>query len=66
MSGGRRPMTGSPTRRRVLRLACGMLLAASAASAQEPGRVYRLGGLRNSPRAALHWIAFFDELELPR
>ena len=62
MSGGRRPMTGSPTRRRVLRLACGMLLAASAASAQEPGRVYRLGGLRNSPSAAPHWIAFFDEL----
>jgi putative ABC transport system substrate-binding protein len=30
--------------------------------AQEPGRVYRLGGLHQSPREAPHHVAFFDEL----
>ena len=29
---------------------------------QEPGRTYRLGVLANSPRNAVHWLAFFDEL----
>jgi putative tryptophan/tyrosine transport system substrate-binding protein len=33
-----------------------------AASAQEPGRTYRLGGLINFPRTGLHWVAFFEEL----
>jgi len=39
-----------------------MLLAAPAAAAQEPGRVYWVGGLHSSPRDAPQWIAFFDEL----
>ena len=29
---------------------------------QEAGRTYRLGVLANSPRDAVHWLAFFDEL----
>jgi ABC-type uncharacterized transport system substrate-binding protein len=32
------------------------------ASAQEPGRTYRLGGLTPSPRDAPHYVAFFGEL----
>jgi putative tryptophan/tyrosine transport system substrate-binding protein len=33
-----------------------------AAIAQEAGRTYRVGGLSPSPRDALHYAAFFDEL----
>jgi ABC-type uncharacterized transport system substrate-binding protein len=33
-----------------------------AARAQEPGRIYRLGGVHASPRDAPHHVAFFDEL----
>lgn len=33
-----------------------------AARAQEPGRVYRLGGLNSSPRDAPHHVAMLDEL----
>jgi len=29
---------------------------------QDAGRTYRLGVLANSPRDAVHWLAFFDEL----
>jgi ABC-type uncharacterized transport system substrate-binding protein len=32
------------------------------ASAQEPGRTYRLGGLTPSPRDAPHYVGLFDEL----
>jgi ABC transporter substrate binding protein len=32
------------------------------ASAQEPGRTYRLGGLTPSPRDAPHYVALFGEL----
>jgi putative tryptophan/tyrosine transport system substrate-binding protein len=34
-----------------------------AARAQEPGRIYRVGGLHASPRDAPHHIAFFAELQ---
>jgi putative ABC transport system substrate-binding protein len=33
-----------------------------AARAQEPGRIYRVGGLHSSPRDAPHHLALFDEL----
>ena len=33
-----------------------------AARAQEPGRIYRVGGVSSSPRNAAHFIAMFDEL----
>jgi putative tryptophan/tyrosine transport system substrate-binding protein len=33
-----------------------------AARAQEPGRIYRVGGLHASPRDAPHHLALFDEL----
>jgi putative tryptophan/tyrosine transport system substrate-binding protein len=33
-----------------------------AVRAQEPGRIYRLGGLTNIPRTAPHFVALFDEL----
>ena len=33
-----------------------------AARAQEPGRIYRLGGLHASPRDALHHLALFEEV----
>src|SRR5262245_30664143 len=33
-----------------------------AASAQEPGRTYRLGGLHPSPREAPQTVALFEEL----
>ena len=33
-----------------------------AAHAQEPGRIYRIGGLNNLPRTAPHILALFDEL----
>jgi ABC-type uncharacterized transport system substrate-binding protein len=33
------------------------------ARAQEPGRTYRIGGLHQSPRNALHHLAFYAELE---
>jgi putative tryptophan/tyrosine transport system substrate-binding protein len=32
------------------------------ARAQEPGRIYRVGGLHSSPRDAPHHLALFDEL----
>src|SRR5260370_41356141 len=38
------------------------LLAPRVASAQEPGRTYRVGGLHASPRDAPHQVALFDEL----
>ena len=38
------------------------VFAPLAASAQEPGRTYRLGGLHSSPRDAPHHVALFDEL----
>ena len=34
-----------------------------AATAQEPGRTYRLGGLTPSPRDGPHYAALFDELQ---
>jgi putative ABC transport system substrate-binding protein len=33
-----------------------------AASAQEPGRTYRLGSVQPNPRNGPHFVAFFDEL----
>jgi putative tryptophan/tyrosine transport system substrate-binding protein len=33
-----------------------------AALAQEPGRIYRVGGVSSSPRDAPHFVAMFDEL----
>jgi putative tryptophan/tyrosine transport system substrate-binding protein len=33
-----------------------------AALAQEPGRIYRVGGVSSSPRNAAHFVAMFDEL----
>jgi hypothetical protein len=33
-----------------------------AALAQEPGRMYRVGGVSSSPRDAPHFVAMFDEL----
>jgi len=33
-----------------------------AARGQEPGRIYRVGGVHASPRDAPHHVAFFDEL----
>ena len=33
-----------------------------AALAQEPGRIYRVGGVSSSPRNAAHIVAMFDEL----
>jgi putative ABC transport system substrate-binding protein len=38
------------------------LLEALAASAQEAGRTYRIGGLSVQPRTAPHYVAMFDEL----
>jgi hypothetical protein len=45
--------------------ACGVAatpIETLAASAQEPGRTYRIGGLINFPRTGLHWVAFPEEL----
>src|SRR3954447_4415397 len=33
------------------------------ARAQEPGRIYRVGGLSPSPRDSPHYVAFFDEVQ---
>jgi putative tryptophan/tyrosine transport system substrate-binding protein len=33
-----------------------------AALAQEPGRIYHIGGVSSSPRNAAHFVAMFDEL----
>jgi putative tryptophan/tyrosine transport system substrate-binding protein len=33
-----------------------------AAKGQEPGRIYRVGGVSSSPRNAPHFVAMFDEL----
>jgi putative ABC transport system substrate-binding protein len=33
-----------------------------AAMAQQPGRIYRLGGVSSSPRNTLHFVAMFNEL----
>jgi putative ABC transport system substrate-binding protein len=33
-----------------------------AASAQEPGRTYRLGGVAVGPRTAPYFVSMFDEL----
>jgi putative tryptophan/tyrosine transport system substrate-binding protein len=38
------------------------LLRTPAASAQELGRTYRIGGLSVQPRTARHWVAMFEEL----
>jgi putative ABC transport system substrate-binding protein len=40
----------------------GALLRTPAASAQEPGRTYRIGGLSVQTRTARHWVAMFEEL----
>jgi putative ABC transport system substrate-binding protein len=55
---------GSPMRRRDFIALLGGKLAAwpLAASAQESGRTYRLGGLTPSPRDSPHYVALFDEL----
>jgi putative ABC transport system substrate-binding protein len=42
--------------------AAATLLKTLAASAQDPGRTYRLGGLSNEPLTAPHYVALFDEL----
>jgi ABC-type uncharacterized transport system substrate-binding protein len=52
-------------RRDFITLLSGMaatLLQTPVASPQEPGRTYRVGGLVNFPRTALHYVALFDEL----
>jgi putative ABC transport system substrate-binding protein len=40
----------------------GIVACPPGAGAQEPGRIYRLGGLHSSPRNAPHHPALFDEL----
>jgi putative tryptophan/tyrosine transport system substrate-binding protein len=55
-------MAGKISRRAALQMGVALALASSRGWAQEPGRIYRLGGLHSSPRDAPHWSAFFDEL----
>jgi putative tryptophan/tyrosine transport system substrate-binding protein len=50
-------------RREFVRLITGALVTSPfAALAQEPGRVYRLGGVSSGPRNAAQLVAMFDEL----
>src|SRR5262249_21952905 len=49
-------------RRDVIRLLGGSAGWPLAAREQEPGRIYRVGGLHASPRDAPHHLALFDEL----
>ncbi len=57
-------VTGRQVRRRkfITLFGSAVLLAPFAASAQESGRTYRLGGLFQSSRGAPQHVAFFDEL----
>ena len=49
-------------RREFITLLGGIVACPPGAGAQEPGRIYRLGGLHSSPRNAPHHLALFDEL----
>jgi putative ABC transport system substrate-binding protein len=51
-----------PTRRSVLLQAGALLLAPTAASAQEAKRTYRIGVLTPAPRQSPNYVALFDEL----
>ena len=62
MKCARKPTSIGPTRRAVLRWGTAMLLSSPAASAQEAGRVYRLGVLSPGSRSEPARAAFFDEL----
>lgn len=50
-------------RRKFITLLCGAAAWPLAASAQEPGRIYRLGSLQFSARSAPWHVAFFDALQ---
>jgi hypothetical protein len=43
---------------------CAAVTWTFAAAAQEPGRIYRLGGLSVGSRTAPYWLGVFDELRL--
>ena len=50
-------------RREVVALVTGAIVTwPFTAMAQEPGRIYRLGGVSSSPRNAPHFVAMFDEV----
>jgi putative ABC transport system substrate-binding protein len=50
-------------RREVVALVTGAIVTwPFTAMAQEPGRIYRLGGVSSSPRDAPHFVAMFDEV----
>ena len=53
-------MTAKMQRRTFITLLGGMAAWPLAARAQEPGRIYRVGGLHASPRDAPHHLALTD------